>query len=40
MTNDEEKDKVLTAFFASDFNYKASCPRGTHTPKLEDGDGE
>ncbi|KAK4825063.1 hypothetical protein QYF61_023067 [Mycteria americana] len=40
VTKDEEKDKILNAFFASVFNSKTSCSLGTQPPELEDRDGE
>ncbi|KAK4810383.1 hypothetical protein QYF61_022086 [Mycteria americana] len=40
VTKAEEKAEVLNASFASIFNSKTSCSRGTQPPELEDGDGE
>ncbi|KAK4822905.1 hypothetical protein QYF61_023268 [Mycteria americana] len=40
VTKDEEKAKVLNAFFASVFNSRANCSLGTQPPELEDRDGD
>ena len=40
MTKGEENAEVLNAFFASVFNSKTSCSRGTQPPELEDRYGE
>jgi len=40
VTKGEENAEVLNAFFASVFNSKNSCSRGTQPPELEDRDWE
>lgn len=36
MTRDEEDPEILSAFFASVVNKKASCSQGTQKPELQD----